>query len=98
MGETKFKLKFKDIKSIAKTKTFGIFDWAIMIKAQKTDSNDIASYLFGAFNNRDFAYKRMMDLWATHVVNVNHTLCNLDEDEDTKKFAESLGSPSFYKK
>jgi len=31
--KTKFKLKFIDIKSVAKNKTFGIFDWGIMIKA-----------------------------------------------------------------
>ena len=72
-GETKFKLRFTDIRSIVKTKTLGIFDWAIMSKAtvpvKDTDGKpgEPDSYLFGAFQNRDLAFKRMMDLWVTHV-------------------------------
>ena len=72
-GETKFKLRFIDIKSIAKTKTLGIIDWAIIIKTTipgkepEGQPEQSEEYIFGAFQNRDQAYKRMMDLWVTHV-------------------------------
>lgn len=69
-AETKLKLRFVDIQSIAKSKTLGIFDWAILIKVKPRDAGNgtqkADSYLFGAFENRDLAYKRMMDIWASH--------------------------------
>lgn len=34
LAETKLKLRFIDIQSIVKSKTLGIFDWAILIKVK----------------------------------------------------------------
>ena len=44
-----------------------MFDWGIQIKAKTGVQNEHEKYQMGAFENRDLAYERMVNIWKAHV-------------------------------
>ena len=84
----KVKLKFVDIKSIARSKLMGFFNNGIIVHQLNHQTNQEEKFQFGQFKDREIAYSRITALWKgrapVEVWQCNKSIFSGTETELTK--------------